>query len=98
MKAFIQASPPSECPTQPTRDEAEADQSEEGQCEVENPGETRFHPAEKKQEDESGGRSEKSRETGKRDRQHLLGNRRFAAPLARNGRFQPRNAYCLGNL
>jgi hypothetical protein len=52
-------------PDQSAGNEAEPDQSEERQREVQNLRETGFDPAEKKQEGESGGRSEKWRDTGK---------------------------------
>jgi hypothetical protein len=56
---------------EPARHEAEADQSEERQREIENLGEARFHPPEKKQENESGGRSEKRQKSGKTGQQTL---------------------------
>src|SRR3954447_23052376 len=73
MKAFIQASPRSECPMSRPATTPRQIQPEEGQRQVENLSEARFHPADKKQEREAGRRSESGATREKRDRQHLLG-------------------------
>jgi hypothetical protein len=89
----------------PAGDEAEADQTEEGQREVENLGEPRFHPPGKEQYGECGGRAEKWREPGKTGqtvpRLHFRPPRqhgRFAALEAREADSRSKNAYSLGNL